>query len=108
MRAKTTSMRYDELESGDFMTIALQPDGNYTMNAIGTELTPYELAYWIKSLSEMYVSNFEPDPEPAPVKGPPPLPKLTKPDRPSNVETLKPTVELPDLGTIDDEDDLPF
>ena len=37
--------------------------------------------------------------------GPPPLPKLTQPDRPSNVGQLRPTVELPDL-TLDD--DLPF
>lgn len=54
--------------------------------------------------TELYVTTTVQPRKPAP----PPLPKLTKPDRPSNVEGLKPTVELPDLGTIDDEDDLPF
>ena len=34
-------------------------------------------------------------------RDPTPLPKLTKPDRPSNVEALKPTVELPDLSATD-------
>lgn len=43
-----------------------------------------------------------------PVPIPTPLPKLTKPDRPSNVEALKPTVELPDLTLDDDDDGLPF
>lgn len=45
-----------------------------------------------------------------PIAGPAasPIPKTTAPDRPSNVGQLKQTVELPDLGTIDDEDDLPF
>ena len=94
MRARTVSVTYDQLTHGGAITVDLARNtGNYVFKGFDqVELTPNELQHLIDEMSSMYMSNL---PEPSP------LPKLTHPDRPSNVGQLRPTVELPDLGEMD-------
>ncbi len=100
MKARTMSVQFDQLTRGGSVQITrLRDTGCYVFKGFDqVELTPDEFRRLATEMTAMHLSNL---PDLWEGEEPPPLPKLTAPDRPSNVGQPKPTVELPDLGEMD-------